>query len=118
MDEGRAVDVISLDFSKAFNMISDHVIVSKLGSYGQTPNTALIFQLCASEWKPKYNQTGYWMKVDTGWSAFLSRWREIQKDYNLSDKQINWKNLLSVLVTEYALLGSVKFRRRFLMLFF
>lgn len=49
MDEGRVVDVISLDFSKAFNTISDHVIVSKLGCYGQTPNTALIFQLCASE---------------------------------------------------------------------
>lgn len=34
VDDRRAVDVISLDFSKVFNAVSDDILVSKLGRYG------------------------------------------------------------------------------------
>ena len=33
VDQGRAVDVIYLDFSKAFNSVSYNVLVAKLGHY-------------------------------------------------------------------------------------
>jgi len=34
IDEGKAVDVVYLDFSKAFNTVSHHVILEKLAACG------------------------------------------------------------------------------------
>lgn len=34
-DEGRAVDVIYIDFSKAFKILFHHILVSELGCYGR-----------------------------------------------------------------------------------
>lgn len=36
--------------------------------------------------------TDYSIKADTASPTLLSTWRESQKDYNLSDKQMNWEN--------------------------
>jgi len=36
VDEGRAVDVVYLDFSKAFNTVSHHILLGSSGSVGWT----------------------------------------------------------------------------------
>lgn len=55
VDEGRAVDTICLDFSKAINSLSDHTALRTWGCLCQT-STTLVFQLCANG--SKSNWTG------------------------------------------------------------
>ena len=40
VDEGRAADIVYLDFSKAFNTVSDKIIIEKLRKYGLDQQTA------------------------------------------------------------------------------
>jgi len=46
IDEGRAVDVVYLDFSKAFNTVSHSILLGKLRKYG------------LDEGSVKWNRTG------------------------------------------------------------
>ncbi|PKU49367.1 rna-directed dna polymerase from mobile element jockey-like [Limosa lapponica baueri] len=39
VDEGKAVDVVSLDFSKAFNTVSHSILMEKLAAHGLDGNT-------------------------------------------------------------------------------
>lgn len=37
MDEGRALDVVSLNFSRAFNTVSHNILIEKLRKCGHCP---------------------------------------------------------------------------------
>ncbi|KAK4807097.1 hypothetical protein QYF61_018438 [Mycteria americana] len=53
VDEGRAVDIVYLDFSKAFNTVSHKILIEKLLTYGLDEQTRVVISGTKSSWRPE-----------------------------------------------------------------
>ncbi|CAM4555731.1 unnamed protein product [Lepidochelys olivacea] len=66
MDEGKAVDVLFLDFSKAFDTVSHSILASKLKKYG------------LDEWTIRWIES--WLDCRAQWvviNGFMSSWQPV-----------------------------------------
>ncbi|CAM4609227.1 unnamed protein product [Lepidochelys olivacea] len=66
MDEGKAVDVLFLDFSKAFDTVSHNILASKLKKYG------------LDEWTIRWIES--WLDCRAQWvviNGFMSSWQPV-----------------------------------------
>ncbi|CAM5152153.1 unnamed protein product [Natator depressus] len=69
VDEGKAVDVLFLDFSKAFDMVSHSILVSKLKKYGLDECTIRWVESwldCQAQWVVINGSMSSWQPVSSG----------------------------------------------------
>ncbi|CAM4584870.1 unnamed protein product [Lepidochelys kempii] len=69
VDEGKAVDVLFLDFSKAFGMVSHSILVSKLKKYGLDGCTTRWVESwldCWAQWVVINGSMSSWQPVSSG----------------------------------------------------
>ncbi|CAM4672926.1 unnamed protein product [Lepidochelys kempii] len=69
VDEGKAVDVLFLDFSKAFDMVSHSILVSKLRKYGLDECTIRWVESwldCWAQWVVINGSMSSWQPVSSG----------------------------------------------------
>ncbi|CAM4560158.1 unnamed protein product [Caretta caretta] len=69
VDEGKAVDVLFLDFSKAFDMVSHSILVSKLKKYGLDECTIRWVESwldCRAQWVVINGSMSRWQPVSSG----------------------------------------------------
>ncbi|CAM5177184.1 unnamed protein product [Eretmochelys imbricata] len=68
VDEGKAVDVLFLDFSKAFDMVSHNILVSKLKKYGLDEWTIWWIESwldCRAQWVVINGSMSSWQPVSS-----------------------------------------------------
>ena len=53
VDEGKEVDVVYLDFSKAFDTVSHSILLQKLAAYGLDGHTLCWVKNCLASWAQK-----------------------------------------------------------------
>ncbi|CAM4678407.1 unnamed protein product [Caretta caretta] len=69
VDEGKAVDVLFLDFSKAFDMVSHNILASKLKKYGLDERTIRWIESwldCRAQWVVINGSMSSWQPVSSG----------------------------------------------------
>ncbi|CAM5125701.1 unnamed protein product [Eretmochelys imbricata] len=69
VDEGKAVDVLFLDFSKAFGMVSHSILASKLKKYGLDEWTIRWIESwldCRAQWVVIIGSMSSWQPVSSG----------------------------------------------------
>ncbi|CAM5168126.1 unnamed protein product [Eretmochelys imbricata] len=69
VDEGKAVDVLFLDFSKAFDMVSHSILVSKLKKYGLDEWTIRWIESwldCRAQWVVINGSMSSWQPISSG----------------------------------------------------
>ncbi|KAK4827932.1 hypothetical protein QYF61_022547 [Mycteria americana] len=69
VDEGKAVDVVYLDFSKAFDMVSHSILLEKLAAHGLDEHTLYGVKNCLDGWAQRVVVNGVkssWWPVTRG----------------------------------------------------
>ena len=68
VDEGKAVDIVSLDFSKAFDAISHCILLQKLATSGLDRYTLCWVKNCLEGWTQRVVVN----RVKSSWQLYMS----------------------------------------------